>query len=102
MELNTRVEKLEESLEELKKEMKQLTEDNIRTDEKYKTMVSMMTTLQAGFNDLSKTVNDALIRLALNDQTTNRTAAWVENITIPKIITTVVGVIAIISFWKST
>jgi len=101
MSLEARVEQLEKDHLEIKKSVKELTEDNIRTDERYKTMVDMMTTLTSGFSGLSETVHKLLIRFEVNDERTNKNNSWIEGFSVPKIITVIVGIIVIISFWKA-
>lgn len=100
MDIENRVVKLEDKLEEVDKKMTKLTEDNIRTDEKYKTMVQMMTTMTTSMTGLSKTVNKLITQVQLNDQKTNNNSNALDAITVPKLITIIVGIMAIISFWK--
>ena len=99
--LEDNVERLEKSVESLTEVVSDLTKDNIRTDEKYKNLITMMTNLTSGFTELSKTVNTVLIDMSVNNRDTKKNTNFIEGITVGKIVAITVGIITIVSFVRN-
>ena len=93
MDLEERVLRLEEKYE-------KLHEDNIRNDEKYNTMLQLISNIQTTLNDAVTRLNKVATELAVNNHKTNKASGFMESFSYGKIITIIIGIATIIQLIK--
>lgn len=70
-------------------------------DNKYSTIIDLLSDIKASNLDNDRRLRDLEKNQVVNDYKTKKNTNWIESITIPKIITIIVGIITILGFYNS-
>lgn len=89
---------LEDRISKLEAKFEKLNEDTIRNDERYNTMLTLISNIQITLDSTVKEINNMAKELAVNTHKTNKAAGFINGVSYGKIGALLVATLTVIQF----